>query len=90
MTTRDGQTSRQASVDIVLPEGRFVTRLRLVAVLELYTPLCTIYADTSQVSRQVQSGPNGTYYVQNFKIVLLCGMTELQAQLSWTENVRTS
>ncbi|KAI0738324.1 hypothetical protein C8Q80DRAFT_1262843 [Daedaleopsis nitida] len=53
---------------------------------ELYTPLCTIYADTSQVSRQAQSGSNGTYYIQTFKIVLLCGMTELQAQLSWTEN----
>ena len=34
------------------------------------------------------TGPNGVYYVQNFNIVLLCGMTELQAQLSWTENVR--
>ena len=33
------------------------------------------------------TGPNGVYYVQNFNIVLLCGMTELQAQLSWTENV---
>ncbi|KAI0708756.1 hypothetical protein C8T65DRAFT_650008 [Cerioporus squamosus] len=53
---------------------------------ELYTPLCTIYADTSKVARRPLAGPNGVYYVQDFKIVLLCGLTELQAQLSWTEN----
>ena len=55
---------------------------------ELYTPLCTIFADTSKVARFPQEGPNGTFYVQKFKIVLLCGLTELRAQISWTENVR--
>ncbi|KAI1793722.1 hypothetical protein LXA43DRAFT_202911 [Ganoderma leucocontextum] len=53
---------------------------------ELFTPLCTIYADTSQVLRESRQGPNGVYYVQKFKIVLLCGLTEMQAQLSWVEN----
>ncbi|TFK79391.1 hypothetical protein K466DRAFT_648875 [Polyporus arcularius HHB13444] len=54
---------------------------------ELYTPLCTIYADTSQVKRQPLNGPSGVYYVQRFKIILLCGLTELKAQLSWDEDI---
>ena len=51
--------------------------------------MCTIYADTSQVYRQSKRGTDGVYYVQKFKIVLLCGLTEMQAQLSWVENVST-
>ncbi|KAI0704722.1 hypothetical protein C8Q76DRAFT_631038 [Earliella scabrosa] len=53
---------------------------------ELYTPLCTVYADTSKVAYHPQTGPDGLYYVQDFRLVLLCGMTELRAQLSWMEN----
>ena len=56
--------------------------------LEFYVPLCTIRADTSKVAREPRSGPRGTYYIQTFNIVLLCGLTELQAQISWMENVR--
>ena len=54
----------------------------------MFTHLCTIYADTSHVVRRSKQGSNGVYYVQKFKIVLLCGLTEMQAQLSWVENVR--
>ena len=56
-------------------------------VSEMFAPLCTIYADTSQVARHAKLGTNGVYYVQNFDVVLLCGMTEMQAQISWVENV---
>ncbi|TBU25276.1 hypothetical protein BD311DRAFT_853631 [Dichomitus squalens] len=55
------------------------------ALPEFYTPLCTVYADTSRVKKVAQNGPNGLYYQQEFKIVLLCGLTELQAQISWVE-----
>ncbi|KAI0743084.1 hypothetical protein C8Q80DRAFT_1331185 [Daedaleopsis nitida] len=53
---------------------------------ELYATLCTVYADTSQVTRHAKRGPNGIYYEQNYSVVLLCGLTELQAQISWIEN----
>lgn len=53
----------------------------------MFTPLCTIYADTSAVHRKPKKGPKGVYYVQDFNIILICGNTELQAQISWTENV---
>ncbi|PIL34591.1 hypothetical protein GSI_03370 [Ganoderma sinense ZZ0214-1] len=56
---------------------------------EMFTHLCTVHADTSQVVRQPKRGPIGTYYTQRFEIVLLCGLTELQAQLRWFENVRS-
>ena len=59
-----------------------------ISTTELYTSLCTIFADTSKVARLPQEGPNGTFYVQDFRIVLLCGLTELRAQISWTEDVR--
>ncbi|EIW80581.1 hypothetical protein CONPUDRAFT_56886 [Coniophora puteana RWD-64-598 SS2] len=50
---------------------------------------CTVYADTSKFARllQARSGPSSTYYELKFDIVLLFGLTELQAQISWIENV---
>ncbi|KAH9940126.1 uncharacterized protein BXZ73DRAFT_99124 [Epithele typhae] len=53
---------------------------------ELFTPLCTIHADTSKVVRRPVHGPKGVYYVLDFDIVLLCGPTELQAQIRWRED----
>ena len=53
----------------------------------MYTPLCTIHADTSKVTRTPREGTNGTYYVQVYNIILQCGLTELKAQISWTEDV---
>ena len=55
--------------------------------LEFYTPLCTVYADTSKVTKIPCTGRNGIYFLQKFKIVLLCGLTELKAQISWAEGV---
>ncbi|KAH9940122.1 uncharacterized protein BXZ73DRAFT_99118 [Epithele typhae] len=52
-----------------------------------YTTLCTIHADTSRIARVAQQGRNGVYYSQDFDVVLLCGLTELQAQIRWRENV---
>ncbi|TBU27625.1 hypothetical protein BD311DRAFT_778837 [Dichomitus squalens] len=40
-----------------------------------YTPICTVSADTSRVSKQ------------KFKIVLLCSSTELRAQIGWVDGI---
>ncbi|KAH9940105.1 uncharacterized protein BXZ73DRAFT_99103 [Epithele typhae] len=51
-----------------------------------YKSLCTITADTSQVARKARRGKGGVeFYEQHFKIILLCGLTELEAQISWEE-----
>ena len=63
-------------------------RLMGIFWAEFYAPLCTIYADTSKVIRDPCIGLQGvTYYVQEFRIILLCGLTELQAQIAWTQDV---
>jgi len=57
---------------------------------ELFTTLCTVTADTSQMAKglKASSGPGGNqYYHQNFSVVLLFGLTELKAQISWMEDV---
>lgn len=55
----------------------------------MFASLCTVYANTSAVTKVKQYGINGSaFYTQNFKLVLLCGLTETKAQLSWIENVR--
>jgi len=53
-----------------------------------FPSLCTVEADISNVLKSIQPrhGPQGIYYRQDFDIVLLFGMTELKAQLSWIEN----
>ncbi|KAH9940118.1 uncharacterized protein BXZ73DRAFT_99115 [Epithele typhae] len=52
---------------------------------ELYERLCMVEADTSQVALVEQQGPNGGYYGLAFDVVLLCGLTELQAQIRRVE-----
>ncbi|PCH36670.1 hypothetical protein WOLCODRAFT_92097 [Wolfiporia cocos MD-104 SS10] len=45
------------------------------------------WIDTEPGINCKQSGPNGFYYTQEYKIVLFCGLAELKAQIVWTENV---
>ncbi|KAI0326492.1 hypothetical protein GY45DRAFT_1381037 [Cubamyces sp. BRFM 1775] len=52
-------------------------------IAEMFTPLCTIYADTSNVQRHPRQGKRETYYEQGFDVVFICGSTELQAQIRW-------
>lgn len=53
----------------------------------MFSTLCTVHADTSRVGKAKQKGKKGIYYELKYKVVLLCGPTELKAQISWVENV---
>ena len=52
----------------------------------MYSTLCHISADASNVPIHKNKGPKATYYYQEFDVVLSFGLTELKAQLSWVEN----
>lgn len=67
-----------------------LTTLLRTYLTDMYSTLCTVHADTSHVLKKKQIGPNGPYYSQDFNVILLCGLTELRAQISWMENVRSS
>lgn len=54
---------------------------------EQFTTLCTVFADTSKVKKERKVRAGSVFYIQDFKIVLLCGLTEFQAQISWMEGV---
>ena len=57
----------------------------------MFSPLCTVKANMSPMVKALkpQRGAGGVvYYQQNYDIVLLFGLTELRAQMSWMENVR--
>ncbi|KAK0481096.1 hypothetical protein EDD18DRAFT_1312232 [Armillaria luteobubalina] len=54
--------------------------------LAMYKVLCTIIADTRQAAKTIkpQSGPGGrAFYKFDYDLVLLFGLTELQAYVSW-------
>lgn len=53
---------------------------------ENFSTLCTVRADTSQIIKKKHDGPKGTYYTQEYDIVLSCGLTELKARLCWKNN----
>jgi len=59
----------------------------------MFSTLCNVHADTSNVASTIspRRGYAGLqFYRQQFSIILMFGLTELQAQLSWTENVSIS
>ncbi|PCH36674.1 hypothetical protein WOLCODRAFT_157373 [Wolfiporia cocos MD-104 SS10] len=53
---------------------------------EMFSSLCTVVADTSKVYKSKKFGPVDCYYSQEYKVVLLCGLTELKAQIAWIED----
>ncbi|KAG6332939.1 hypothetical protein ID866_6155 [Astraeus odoratus] len=55
-----------------------------------FKELCTIRADVSRAANALcpQTSPDGnTYYQIAFDVIILFGLTELKAQISWMENV---
>jgi hypothetical protein len=60
------------------------------SIQENYTELCTLEVDISQLPASVRNRPSeeGTYYYHvHYDIVLLFGLTELEAMVAWKENV---
>ena len=64
--------------------------------LDLYSELCTIEVNlshlwnTSNVQTLQKLSGSGVYYKVYYYVVLLFGGTEIQAQLCWKENVRST
>jgi hypothetical protein len=59
----------------------------------MFSTLCNVHADTSKVARTIspRRGYAGLqFFRQEFSIVLMFGLTELQAQLCWKEDVSAS
>jgi hypothetical protein len=55
----------------------------------MFSTLCNVHADTSKVARTIspRRGYAGLqFFRQEFSIVLMFGLTELQAQLCWKED----
>ncbi|KIM58494.1 hypothetical protein SCLCIDRAFT_128104 [Scleroderma citrinum Foug A] len=78
-------------VDIVAYRGQLAEPRWLDTEQDSYTSLCTIRADTSKLAHSMHSHQlpgGGVYYSIMFYVVLLFGLTELRAQISWRENVR--
>ncbi|RPD70094.1 hypothetical protein L226DRAFT_256752 [Lentinus tigrinus ALCF2SS1-7] len=83
---REQRTLNRISTSITCYKGNAPDPHWMDVESEMYTPLCTIHADTSKVTRTPRQGSNGTYYVQVYNIILQCGLTELKAQISWTQD----
>ena len=57
----------------------------------MFTTLCSIVGDLSVVARSLKPETNDdgkTFFRVRVDVILLFGLTELKAQLSWMENVR--
>jgi hypothetical protein len=65
------------------------TKYYLMRNIENYTKLCTIEMDLSHLPLPPLSKPSGEgiYYRIDYEVILLFGLTELQAMVAWKENV---
>jgi len=53
-----------------------------------FTKMCTVIADTSKFCNSLSpqiSFPSNTYYSLDIEVILLFGLTELKAQISWND-----
>ncbi|KAG1788549.1 uncharacterized protein HD556DRAFT_1529904 [Suillus plorans] len=56
----------------------------------LFSRLCTVHADTSKIAEKLtlkRSAEGSTYYSMEIKVILLFGLTELKAMISWEDGV---
>jgi hypothetical protein len=56
----------------------------------MFSTLCTVTADTRQMAKTLKpcrGVDGGQYYRFDHNIILLFGLTELKAQISWMEDV---
>jgi len=84
-----GKTLNPVNINISLQAGIWY----LTPCIAAFTQNCQIFADTSVAAAALlpKKSPEGkTYYCIDFDVILLFGLTELKAQISWLENVRTS
>ncbi|KAF9262594.1 hypothetical protein L218DRAFT_980444 [Marasmius fiardii PR-910] len=80
---------RGISVEILSYRGDDVNPRWTDVEPDKYQVLCTVKAQTRKISNVLPSlhGPRGTYFRLEFDVVLLFGLTELKALLSWKQNV---
>ena len=64
---------------------------RWTRIQACFTKMCTIVANTSKLvhSLQPEVAPDGgVYYELDCEVILLFGLTEFKAQISWMDKVR--
>ncbi|KAI0668093.1 hypothetical protein C8Q78DRAFT_1081495 [Trametes maxima] len=84
--SREAKTLDTMSAEIMCYRGKKQDPRWVDLEPECFTTLCTVFADTSRVVKTPRAGKNGVHYAQAFDVVLMCGLTELKAQIRWTEN----
>ena len=55
-----------------------------------FADICEVTADMTKVKGSIRPRTNhrgAKYYVLDFDVIILFGLTELKAQIAWTENV---
>lgn len=60
------------------------------SIAAAFSPFCTIHADLSAAAKDLvmkKTGSGQVYYQLDYDVVLLFGLTELQAQLGWKSKV---
>lgn len=76
-------------VDIMAYRGQLANPRWMDTEEGSYTHMCTIRADTSKLAPSMQAnqlGGGAVYYSIMIEVVILFGLTELRAQISWKEN----
>ncbi|KAG9312597.1 hypothetical protein JVU11DRAFT_6994 [Chiua virens] len=77
-------------VDIVAYRGKVLNPSWVDTERDAFATLCSVHADTSKLAQSMQPhhlpDGGGTYYSIMFYVVLLFGLTELKAQISWYDN----
>ncbi|KAI6100572.1 hypothetical protein F5141DRAFT_1218599 [Pisolithus sp. B1] len=76
-------------VDIIAYRGKLANPRWMDTEEGSYTHMCTIRADTSKLAPLMQShqlSGGAVYYSMWIEVIILFGLTELRAQISWKEN----
>ncbi|THU90492.1 hypothetical protein K435DRAFT_781211 [Dendrothele bispora CBS 962.96] len=77
---------RSVIIDVMSYRGNLTNPEWIDTEPHMYTTLCTVVADASKAVKPNSRGKGSSYYTVDFKMILLLGLTEMKAQLSWMED----
>ncbi|KAJ7760087.1 hypothetical protein DFH07DRAFT_1023117 [Mycena maculata] len=87
-TSKDRNDLRSVDIQIIRYIGEDESPGWVDIDPEKYVVLCTVHADTSKVAQTLKEkiGTLGIYYRLKIDVVLSFGLTELKAQIAWSDN----
>ncbi|KAF5354421.1 hypothetical protein D9758_010726 [Tetrapyrgos nigripes] len=77
---------KTVNADIISYRGKYGTPEWIDVEPHTFSTLCSVVVDARKAAKNQRTALSRSYYTVDFKVILLLGLTEMKAQISWIED----